>query len=697
MPLISRSRRRAFVVVAVSVGLAIAVWLAFMVLDALAARDALVEARAALGDVRESLGNAEVEEAEASASHAFDATVRAGARIDGPVWWLARRSPVIRRTALTITHAVGIATAAADLSGDVVPRANELLGPDGELAVAGGDGRIDLESIRRAEGVLQELGTGALESSYEALADTPATLLPASVLDGRRDALELAGQTLETIDDARTLTRVLPDVLGDGEERRYLLAIQNSAELRGTGGLIGFLGELVATQGRVEFRGPIDASELEPATGPPVQAPDEFEERYAHVEATSFLKNVNVDPHLPMTAPVLLALYANATGDVLDGVIMVDPVALQIIARATGVVDVPDELLEGVEDLPDPLPPDELARVVMFDAYQEFGGSSEERDRYLAAVLTSAFERLIVMDWDPTVMTRRIGIAGARRHLQIYSAREDEQRALESLGVAGAMQPRPWGDLLAMSANNAAANKQDVHVGHGARLDLTLRIPVPDRPTDAERHARFEVIVDNPLPSSGLDPYIIGSRPGGAGSDSGPTGAPGLNRTWFTVWSPSETRVLAGRDGQDQPISVTTGGIHDQTAVDHYLETPSRERRSFELDLSGPIELRRDGPDLRYRLTLWRQAKGIPDDIEVLIRAPRGWEVADASLSGGRQGGDTGLGTDVLDGPEEPTLERHRGHVTVRGEVNTDVVIELRLARGPMQRLGDRLTSWLGW
>lgn len=696
MSRVPRSPRSWILASSVVIGLVLALGAALMLRDAFATREALVDARAALADTRGSLRDADVGASEGHVERAVSAVRRARARTDGPVWWVAKRLPIIERTAETITHGVGIARASVELSAGLVPRASELLGSDGELPITGADGQLDLEGIRRARVLLDELDGSALERSRDALRATPATLLPGAVLDGRREALELADQALATVGKARALTAVLPDLLGAEGGRRYLLAVQNNAELRGTGGLIGFVGELAADDGAVSFEGPIDVSDLESPDAIAVQVPEEFERRYAHVEASSSIKNVNVDPDLPMTAPVLLQLYEEATGRTLDGVIAVDPVALQFVSRATGAVDVPDELLDDVEGLPDPVPADELARVVMFDAYEAFGGSSEARDLYLEAVLTAAFERLVAMDWDPAVMTRRVGAAAAARHLQIYSIDENEQAALESLGVAGALGARDWGDVLAVSANNAAANKQDVHVGHGVRLDLTLRIPDVNRATEAERHGRFRVTVDNPLPTSGMDPYVIGSRPGGAGADAGAIGPPGLNRTWFTVWSPDTTRVLAGRDGQGDAISVTTGEIHGLAAVDHHLETPSRERRSFELDLRGPVELRRDGPDLRYRLTLWRQAKAIPDELDVLVRAPRGWRVDGASLSGDRVGEPVGLGTEVLDGPEEPSLDRHDGYVRVRGETDTDIVLELRFSRGWAQRIGDRLSAWLG-
>ena len=94
----------------------------------------------------------------------------------------------------------------------------------------------------------------------------------------------------------------------------------------------------------------------------------------------------------------------------------------------------------------------------------------------------------------------------------------------------------------------------------------------------------------------------------------------------------------------------------------------------------------REGPDLVYRLTLWRQAKAIADEVALSIAAPAGWEVSSAAVKGGGGGrtvnGDEGVA---------PTISVLPSSVRVEGTVTADVTVEIRFSRG----LVDRLVDWL--
>lgn len=680
------SRRR---LVAIVLGVLLVVVLgssALLARDALAARDALEGARAHLDGIQETLLGGDVEGARAAVTDARVEVDRALGRTDGPIWAAAGRLPVAGDTPTAVRRVVEVADAAVDVAEAAVAGADGVLGEDGELSLAFVGDEVDLGAIRALGAVVSDLPTATLQARRDALTAVPTDRIPATVRDGRRDTLELADRVLASLEQASAAARVLPSFLGVDGPRRYLLAMQNPAELRGTGGLIGLFTIIRAEAGRLEVEVPADYDEVEDALDsinrPAADAPDDFVARYGRVDATRFLNNVNVDPDLPTTAPVLMDLFRVRGGGDVDGVIVLDPVGLSQLLSAIGPVDLPSGLVDDAR-IPDPVPAEELPRVAMVEAYEVFGGETEDRRAFLQALALGAFQRITDGDWDPVAVGHELGRAASERHLQLHSTRPDEQADLVRLGLAGALATDPGRDLLAVTANNAGANKQDVHVGHAMELDLQLT-PGTGAPGDAlvagDRRVTVTTSVLNPLPTTGMHEWIIGSaRPGEAFSE-GLQGEPGLNRTWWTVWAPLGTRPVAAVGGDGDAIGVTLGELHGQVAVDHFLSTPSREERSWTLELDGPVVLRRVGEDLVYDLTLWRQAKAIPDDVELTVSAP-GWRVVDVTVTGGGEPDRLPFTPDPRPDVEALTASVVDGAARVVGERVTDVHVSVRLAR----------------
>lgn len=255
--------------------------------------------------------------------------------------------------------------------------------------------------------------------------------------------------------------------------------------------------------------------------------------------------------------------------------------------------------------------------------------------------------------------------------------------------------PRPSAgtDVLAVTGNNAAADKKDVHVTHRITADFALRDL--RRPTDGVRNDGERSLVDggadvlatrtgtvrvemvNPLRPGQFDDYIIGSTPPESlgGAPQGPRDPAGPARTWFTVWNPDgfgARQVTV--DGEARLFG--SGTIHELSATDYFLEVPLESSGDFLADLTGSVGMTLDGDELVYTLTLWRQAKAIPDVWDLTLTAPPDLVVTDASFTGGGAP-TTGFGpTDV----DELSLSVDRRAVRLTGGATEDVVLTLRFA-----------------
>ena len=670
-----------------------------LVRDVLLVRDSLQAAQDSLEELREAAGELDVEEAERALAHADEQLAVARNRTGGPLWSLGARLPVTDDSVAVTRAVVSVASAAIDVADSALEDGGHLLA--GGLNVEVDDGRIDLEPLHQAAGVLEDLPTSRLAEARQRLADLEIHWVPDQVADGRADTLRLAQEALDTVDAGRQLLGALPTFLGEEEPRRYFLGMQTSAELRGTGGMIGYWAVLEVEDGALSLTEAVvhDPDDLgdgadprvltadgepgaayvgelggDPWDGVPV--PEEFADRYGHVAAAGFFNNVNVDPDLPTTAPVLLDLFEERAGQRLDGVVLIDPVGLQRVLQAIGVdLELPEDV--AGDGIPATLPAQDFAEFALVDVYETFGaGRTAERREVVRALGDAAFAQLFGGAWDGLAVSRAVGNVATGRHLQVHSVHEAEQTAFERVNAAGAMPRDGDRDLLAVTANNSVGGKQDVHVGHRIRAEVELGTPRRglDEQITAQRTITAGVGVDNTLPTEGRDLYIIGNcSVEASGCFDGP---PGWNRTWFSVWGPADGALLEvrgeGRGG------VTGGGqIHGHHVVDRFLDTPPQGTAGFEVDLEATAPLRIEDGALVYELTWWSQAKAIPDLLDVRVTAPEGWRIRDVRLDGGGEG--TGMGPH---GEGEPlAIEANGSGASARltGTVSADATIRVEL------------------
>ena len=664
--------------------------------DARAATRHMGVVEAELAAARAAFVGGELEQGREHVGAADVAVQQAATRTDGVLWRLGSVVPRYGASARTARISVDLAAAAVTLAAQVGERADVLL-EQGAAAFVGDDGQVRTTELRQVGAQLDELPVEELASALDRLAAEPEAGLIGSLPVARARAVDLADDVLGTLDRARGTLRALSGFLGGQGDRTYLLGVQNPGELRGTGGLLSYLAELRVRDGRlaIESAGvtasddPNDLVGRARETGntlgnlEPVDRPPAFADRYDHIAGGAVMQSVNADPDLPTVAPVLMELYAERSGRApVDGVVLVDPVFLAHILDATGgPIRVPAELVAEAPGIPTTLTADNIVETLTVTVYDAFGGSNPARRVFDEAVTLAVLERLTSGQWDPVELTHALADAAAGRHLQLYSTVESEQAAFVDLGIAGRMPNEERGlegDLLAVTAINAAANKQDTLVAHRISGDISLGALRDSAPPTSIRSAELQVSLDNPV-EPGRDTYISGSaEPRAVGSPPTERRDDALNRTWFSLWTPpiTEVRTLT-EDGEQQSFRATN--IHGHRVFDYFLETPSQESNSFTMDLEGRVDLQRDGDAVVYELTLWRQAKAIPDHWDLTISAPPGWEVAEAEVTGG--GAPLGLGVGGDDG-QPITAEVQDGVAHVQGAVTRDATIQVQFLRG---------------
>ena len=676
-------------------------WVASLASDVRTVQAELTATRKALTEAQRSLADLDVKAAQQALAPAEQHVEVARDRIERVSWTLVGVIPILGDPVDATRAVVDVVEVAVEVGQVATTRGAPFL-DDGEV-VPLTDGKLDLDAVLAVRGMLADMPLDELAEARDRLVAAEPRWAPSGIRDGRAIVLSAAGELLELTGRGEALFDALPTFFGSEGPRRYFLAVQTPAELRGTGGVIGYWAVLEVDEGELHLTdgGVHDAMDEvptasagpeEPVTGrigrlagdpeDAVTTTAEFEERYHHTAAAGSFSNVNVDPHLPTTARVTLDLFTHRTGEELDGMILINPVGMQGILEAIGEpLTIPPSLAEP--PVPATLPPSRFARFALVDVYEIYGaGHSEARKALLRTLGDLAFAKVLAGHWDGAEVSRVVA-AASRRHLQLYSEDRREQSAFSRLGVAGELVEPTDRDLLAVTVNNAVGGKQDVYVGHRVAADVTLDLPRSAEDGDStlvRRDLDLTVEVDNPLPSTGMDLYVIGNCLVEGDRNRCFEGPPGWNRSWFSIWTRGE-HTLQDRRTPQGTLPVTVGDFRGLSVVDHHLETPPRDRAWFELTLVGDVPVVFDGEALIYRLDWWRQAKAIPDLIEVTITPPDRWAVVEVVVDGGGEG--RGMGVHGGGVPLRADV-RGDGRGVVVGTVDADTSIEVRLE--PEQR-----------
>ena len=656
---------------------------------------ALIGAEAELRDARTALLEGDLVRAGGAIRSADLLMTPLPPRLDRPVWQAAARMPGVGRS-LRLTRAI-VRTANAGTT-----LARIAVEDDLSLLLEGlqpryEDGRVELSPLIDVAARLERLDPSTLREALVELEAAGAGVTNEQLLRTRRSMLDLGAEFTDGIERVRGLTGVLPGMLGAEAPRSYLVVLQTSSELRGTGGLFGSFSQLDVDSGRVTLR-PVEVSvetSQDRPSGTAVAVSTSFAERYGRLDAARSFANVNLDPDLATSATVALDLYAARSGTRVDGLVLFDPFGMQALLEALDITLVlPAELIEGT-DAPATLPAADFARFVTVDVYDAFGEErSEERDRLTEQLGDQALAAVFGRGWDGPRVARALADASSGRHLQVFSRRTDEQAALSTTPIggdlAGALADASR-DVVAVTHNNAVGGKQDVHLGHRTGLGIEFVAPSDDALRAAraqrtggaallelERRLALETSIINTLSPGAFDLYITGNCLVGGVTNGCFLGPEAFNRSWVTFWLDATTRVTQVTDQSGFP-DVAQGRMHGAATYDVFVDVPPREERSVRLEASGPATVLL-GPDgsLTYEVLLWRQAKGVADVIDVTITAPSGYQVDDARLSGGT------LPVRLSDPPmasRPAELRVRRGSVSVTGAVGSDVALTVRFRR----------------
>jgi len=352
-----------------------------------------------------------------------------------------------------------------------------------------------------------------------------------------KQLLNAAGLDVSPIrDEIRSLVEAGPILAGANGPKKYLISFQNSAEARGTGGILGAFAIVEMNKGNLKvLRTGSNASLYSMSISTlPIDMPQEFLRLYGN--NPGILQNSNLSPHFPYGAEIWMGLWKKAYNEDLDGVIAVDPSALSYILKATGPIELPN----GEKITAENVVSETLER-----AYKRFEKDNKARKDYLVQILNAAAAKLVAQDFDKRKMVAGLVQGIIEHRILIYSTDKKAEEILSRSRVAGYMSKEPNNEFRTV-IQNIDASKLDYY--------LDRDVVVESMECKDVKKTQVRIVVTNTLKSGkGLPAYVLTRADKGKPADLvtgahrfkvfiyGPTGAQLVD-----AWRENRTANLGG-------------------------------------------------------------------------------------------------------------------------------------------------------
>ena len=252
--------------------------------------------------------------------------------------------------------------------------------------------------------------------------------------------------------EIKSLVSAAPILFGAQSPKSYLIAFQNSAEARGTGGILGAYAVVELNQGKISVIKTGSNEALKWIDEIPIKMPNEFTSLYRSDPA--IWQNSNLSPHFPYGAQIWLALWKRQFGQNLDGVIAVDPSALSYMLKATGPITLPSGKILTSEN---------LVSETLSAAYKEYEKDNAARKQYLVSIINATFKQLLSGEFSKLQMARALQRGIIENRILVYSTESGVEKELAKTRLAGFMHTTPSNQYRVV-VQNIDASKLDYYL-----------------------------------------------------------------------------------------------------------------------------------------------------------------------------------------------------------------------------------------
>lgn len=474
----------------------------------------------------------------------------------GPIWWLAGKVPYFGRPALAVS---GVTRAVDTLTHKVMPPLLSVAGDISPAALRTSGDHFAIEKLANVAPLMAE----PVAASHR-LRDTVGRLPDNTWMGVTNHAIAQVRSEINRLDGTLTIAyravQVLPPMLGRDGPTSYFVALQNEAEMRGTGGLPGTLGILRARNGTVRFDKFRSDTFLNGVTSN-LPMTDEYAQMYGNAAPTTTYVNANVSPDFPTAAKIWMAMWKAKTGEALDGAIAIDPTALSYLLQ-----DYPTTYLADRT----PVNSGNVVTLTQRDAYLRYPSLSQAdaRKAFIVQIADAINRTLLSSRSNPQRLATSAATAAGEGRILFYSTHHEVQDVIEDTSLSGAVREADRG-LTGLVINNAAGNKLDFFLSRTVGWSCQ------------KGRATVVITLQNNAPDN-LTPYITQRLDRTHGI------APvGSNMLWVDWIDMTGGELLSSSDGSDEGF-VQVGSLNGHPIYRYEVELNRGSIRSIILRLAEP-------------------------------------------------------------------------------------------------------------
>jgi hypothetical protein len=352
-----------------------------------------------------------------------------------------------------------------------------------------------ISTYQAAYGLNQAMHAGDLlnaQKKANVLAGKMKILINLSKLPLVHRALIAGGFNFSKVEtEAISGIKAAPYLLGTTGPKKYLVAFQNSAEARGTGGILGAFAVVSIDRGSIKVVKTGSNTELHSLQTIPIPVPKDFAQIFGTDPA--IWQNSNMSPHFPIGAQIWLALWQRQFNEKLDGVIALDPIAISYFLKATG----PILMADGEK-----ITSDDVVKKTLVDAYARYANDIPARKKYLVDILNSTARNFQNGRYSKPQMVKSLIQAISENRFLVYSTDPESELKLSD-GALGGVLETSQNNQYRIVVINTDASKLDYY--------LKRKIKISSIQCGSTRKTRVEVSVQNAvLDPQSLPDYVLG-------------------------------------------------------------------------------------------------------------------------------------------------------------------------------------------
>ena len=405
---------------------------------ALSAKDVKSQATTALSQVnniQSAISSQDFDAAAKDASTLQQAAASMNESLSSPLWDIASKFPVIGED---VTGVQTIASTLADASDNAIVPLTQSLSTTPPSACVNSDGSLNITAISTLLGTIQS-SAPAMQRCTDQL-----NALPTFHIEQLQKMISPTQEKVaginNTFQQANTFAPIIGSILGANGNRTYLLAAQNTAEIRASGGFPGSVGTVSIDNGVLELGDFTKVYDMMAEETPAQCSITSEENALFYPWYTQYSWDNSFNPDYPRVASIWAAAYEEKSGNPVDGVISITPSMVQDLLAATGNSFTLSDgtYIDGTN----------ATEVLQHDLYWKYLSSgtnmadgNDIADSLFSEAASYAFDAALE-NMNATSLTKLTSVLmdGLNdRRVMIWLSNASEQQCIEDMGFSGAM------------------------------------------------------------------------------------------------------------------------------------------------------------------------------------------------------------------------------------------------------------------